>query len=287
VIAPFAGSAAELTRLVSELERLQIRPGDEVIVADNRTRPAPSELGAIRIVDASGIRTPAFARNAGARHATGEWLLFIDADTLPSPTLLDDYFEAAPAANTAVLAGAISDVPASSAAVARHSAERSHLSQQTTMQREHPYAQTANCAVLRQAFERVRGFEPSARAGEDADLCFRLQAAGFELEGRPRAIVEHRSRQTLPALLGQLARHGSGAAWVNRRFPETFPPAPAGQLARRFGRDLLAAARALATRDRGAARSRLLDLAGGLAFELGRLLPNRRASLHRTSGRPD
>jgi GT2 family glycosyltransferase len=285
VIVPFAGSADELSRLASELARLSLRPGDELIIADNRGDAATDARGGARIVDATGIRTPGFARNIGARCASGEWLVFIDADTSPSPTLLDDYFDPPARSLTGVLAGAIRDTAPTGAAVARHSANRAHLSQETTLRREHPYAQTANCAMRRAAFERVGGFDPNARAGEDAELCFRLRAAGFEIEERPRALVEHHSRRTLPALIGQLARHGSGAAWANRRFPGSFPPPSPAQLGRRFARDLVQAGRALAHRDSEAAMSAVLDLSGGLAFELGRLLPNRRASRRHTSGR--
>jgi GT2 family glycosyltransferase len=282
VIVPFAGPPWQLQRLLSELSGLVLGEHDEVIIADNRPVAVRSHRGRIRIEEATGLRTPAFARNRGARAAHGEWLLFIDADTSPAPTLLEDYFSVAPEESTAVLAGGIRDVagladggPAGT--VARHSAARSHMSQQATMERARPYAQTANCAVRRGAFEQVGGFEASARAGEDADLCFRLQAAGWGMEGRPAAIVAHHSRPTLSALLGQLVRHGSGAAWVNRRFPGSFPPSPLGQLARRFGRDIEQAVERFAHGDRDGARFALLDFAGGIAFEVGRLAPNRRA----------
>ena len=81
------------------------------------------------------------------------------------------------------------------------------------------YAQTANAAFRRTAFEEVGGFEEHARSGGDADLCFRLRAAGWELVYRPEAMVVHRNRTTLRSLLRQRARHGAGSAWLNRRNP--------------------------------------------------------------------
>jgi hypothetical protein len=50
----------------------------------------------------------------------------------------------------------------------------------------------------------------------------------------------------------------------------------------RFGRDARTAAGS--ARDRAAAEAALLDLVGGLAFELGRLLPNRRGFTRNHSG---
>jgi GT2 family glycosyltransferase len=290
VVVAFAGSATDLIGLVAELGRLVLREGDEVIVADNRPGSMASGQGAavmgpggrapgsgaVRVLPAGGIRAPGFARNQGARVARGEWLVFIDADTAAAPSLLDLYFSPAPAADTAMLAGAIEDRPGGDGPAARHSAERGQMSQQVTLRRRgSPYAQTANCAVRRTAFEAVGGFDESARCGEDADLCFRLAAAGWSLEERPHAGVEHRTRATLAALLGQLARHGAGAAWLERRYPGEFPSPRPREVAGRAGRSAAAMAVALARGRGGAAAAAAVDILAGFAFDAGRLLSNR------------
>lgn len=277
VVVPFAGSPQELERLQIDLASLRTREGDEVIIADNRGWHAAAQQRAeVKITAARGVRTPAFARNCGAQIATGRWLVFIDADTQPTPTLLDDYFDPPPASTTAILAGEVLDVVSRPTLVSRHGVARARMSQRLTLTRSGtPYAQTANCAVLRDAFQTVGGFEPQARAGEDADLCFRLQRAGWLLEQRPRAAVAHRSRDAFAPWLVQLARHGSGAAWLNRRWTGEFPPSPPLQLAKRLLRNLLESIRAALHGDREAAAFALLDLAGACAFELGRLGHNR------------
>jgi GT2 family glycosyltransferase len=277
VVVPFAGSPAELARLLDALSRVARRPGDELIVADNRAAGASPSLGplAARLIPANGIRTPAYARNRGAREATATWLVFIDADTTPSPSLLDAYFDPRPEASTAVLAGGIVDVASGGGIAARHSVGREQMSERATLERAgRPYAQTANCAVLRSAFVAAGGFEETARAGEDADLCFRLALAGWGLERRPVAGVAHRTRETLPALLSQLVRHGSGAAWLNRRYPGEFAAPRPRELAARFARDGGAALAALRRGERDAAAMAALGIVTGCAFELGRLLPN-------------
>jgi GT2 family glycosyltransferase len=274
VIVPFAGPRGRIEQLIGELEALARLPSDELIVADNGEALAAAR-GSVRILGARGVRSPGFARNRGAREARGEWLVFFDADTEPRPDLLDAYFDPAPHPQTAVLAGAIVDVAARPSLAARHSAARNQMSQRATLQRRGtPYAQTANCAVRRSAFEEVGGFAEEIRAGEDADLCFRLQRAGWRLEERPAAEVAHRSRETASALFRQLARHGSGAHWLERRYPGEFPAPRPRELAGRAVRCVRAVARALARRDPEAAGFALLDLAGSTAFDLGRLLPN-------------
>jgi GT2 family glycosyltransferase len=275
MVVPFAGPPAALAALLERLGRLDRRSGDELIVADNGPASVSFERAGARVLAAPEIGTPAFARNRGAREASCEWLVFIDADTEPEPALLDGYFEPPPGAATAVLAGAIIDAPAGDGIAARHSAARAHMSELTTLFREgRPYAQTANCAVRRTAFVAVGGFEEHARAGEDADLCFRLVAAGWGIEHRPEASVRHRTRTTVPRLLAQLARHGSGAGWLNRRYPGEFPPPAPRSLAARTIRGAAAVVTALARRDRAAVALSALDLLAAWAFDVGRLRSN-------------
>jgi mycofactocin glycosyltransferase len=280
VIVPFAGTPDALERLLAGLAGLELRDGDELIVADNRPGAPVPNPGAptarVRLVAAAGVRAPGFARNRGARAAAGDWLLFLDADTVPAPDLLDRYFVPAPDARTGVLAGAIVDRAAGDSLVARVSAERGQMSQRVTLERVgRAYAQTANCVVRRQAFEAIGGFDETARAGEDADLCFRLADAGWMLEQRAGAAVEHATRASLPALLAQLVTHGRGAAWLQRRYPGEFPGPRLTQLAGRVARTARAGLAGARRRDRRGVLIALLELASDTAFDLGRLLSNR------------
>jgi glycosyltransferase involved in cell wall biosynthesis len=64
----------------------------EVVVCDNNSTDRTAEIAAAhgaRVVF-EPINQISRARNTGARAATGDWLLFIDADSRPSPELLQD-----------------------------------------------------------------------------------------------------------------------------------------------------------------------------------------------------
>jgi GT2 family glycosyltransferase len=206
VIVPFAGSDAELLACRQAMTGLG---AEQLLIHDNRHGEPASAY---------------YARQAAAREATGEWLVFLDADTVPEPGLLDAYFDPPPGERTGVLAGGIEDWVEEDTRVARYIRTRRKLDQATTLGHARPYAQTANCAVRSAAFQAVGGFPDPVRSGGDADLCWRLAEAGWTLEPRPDARVRHRNRARLTELLRQLHRHGSGMQWLDRRYPGSFPP---------------------------------------------------------------
>ncbi len=57
-----------------------------------------------------------------------------------------------------------------------------------------PFALGANLGVRREAFEAVHGFSEELSTGEDVDLCWRLQLAGYRFVVTNDAIVDKRER---------------------------------------------------------------------------------------------
>jgi GT2 family glycosyltransferase len=234
----------------------------------------------VRVVEAAAVHGSYFARNAGARAGSAPWLAFLDADVDPPPDLLDRLFSPPPAEGTAVIAGGVCDQPPQPGAgpAVRYAALKRAMSQDVTLGHgPWAFAQTANCAVRREAFESVGGFRDGVRSGGDADLCFRLRDAGWELERRDDATVVHRSRNTVARLLAQRAKHGSGAAWLDREHPGSFPARSLPGATWWSARRAASAAGALRRGDRDAALVAALDGPALLAFELGRRWPNRAA----------
>jgi GT2 family glycosyltransferase len=101
------------------------RPADQYVVAaidDERVAPALSgrePAAAVLDVPASSERLPlARARNRGAEHAlrdAAELLIFLDADCVPHPRLIDRYATAASRCDSALLCGPVGYLPAAPA----------------------------------------------------------------------------------------------------------------------------------------------------------------------------
>jgi len=221
VVVPFFGDAAAADETLRALRVIELRAGDELLVADN------TDDGVLAARCDEGFATnakrqPYSARNEAAARAKGEWLLFTDADCRPQPDLLDAYFAPMPSERVGALAGEI--VAATTThpptLAQRYAADRRLLSSELFL--AHPYKPmgvTANLLVRRAAFEAVGGFAEGIRSGGDADLCWRLQEAGWTIEHRPRAIVAHEHRATVRALVRQAARTAAGTRWLEQRHP--------------------------------------------------------------------
>ncbi len=233
VVIPFAGDGDEACAVAEMLRALETQPGDELILVDNQGTAGPSD--GLTVIRASGERSPAHARNVGANGARNDWILFLDADTRASTGLLDAYFEPAIGAQVGAVAGEVLAAAGGDTLAARYGAARSFLGQRAHL--EHPYrprASAANLLVRRAAFVQIGGFYEGIRAAEDTDFSWRLQRAGWGLELRPDAWVEHRYRTSVSGLRRQWRGYAAGRAWLARRY-EGYEPEPAVRRAARRG----------------------------------------------------
>jgi glycosyltransferase involved in cell wall biosynthesis len=80
-----------------------------------------------------------------------------------------------------------------------------------------------NMAFYRWVLHEVGGFDPVFRkAGDDVDLCWRLQQSGHEIGFSPAAFVWHYRRSTVGAYLKQQRGYGEAEAMLVQKHPENF-----------------------------------------------------------------
>jgi GT2 family glycosyltransferase len=245
VVVPFGGDRENADRLLRALRDLGARPDDELIVADNSRVPVVPAAADVRIVHAARERSAYHARNAGARLAGRDWILFLDADCEPEVGLLDALFAPEPGERCGAVAGQILGDSRQGGLAARYARSR-HLfdHERGLIRAEEGGAGAGNLMVRREAFDELGGFAEGIRSGGDIDLCRRLRGAGWTLEFRPEAVVRHRHRESLRSLLGAFARYGAGARWLNARHPGSAHRWPLMAGLAGSARDIVAHARA-------------------------------------------
>ena len=158
----------------------------ELVVCDNNSTDRTAEIA--RAEGAQVVFEPVNqigrARNTGAAASSGQWLLFIDADSQPSPGLLADV-AALIRRPDVLLAGAtmaLDDGPF---------AFRFACKVWNTVSRLRRLVAGSFILVRAAAFREVGGFDLQFFAGEELDLALRLQKTVGRRD-RQRTVILHR-----------------------------------------------------------------------------------------------
>lgn len=201
-------------------------PWEVILVDDGSPTPVVDSLGNV-ITDNLALKVirqenagPAVARNAGVRHARGEFVAFTDDDCLPTPNWLETLVQAGRENPEALVGGTTFNGIPQELFASTSQLIIDMVYQHSNVDPENAYFLASNNFLCqRNKFLTIGGFDKSfRRAGaEDRDLCDRWRAAGGPLVWRPAARVEHRHSQSLRSFAHLHFRYGRGAHVYQRK----------------------------------------------------------------------
>ena len=200
-------------------------PDYEVIVVNDGASEACAaiaEANDVRLIETEH-RGLGHARNKGIEAARGEIVAFLDDDAYPDADWLH-YVAALLRANGHAGVGGPNIPPEDDGFVAECVAAAPggpiHV---LVSDREAEHVPGCNMAFRKDVLEEVGAFDERFRvAGDDVDLCWRLQKAGRTLGFSAGAVVMHRRRDSIRRYLRQQYGYGKAEALLERKWPTRY-----------------------------------------------------------------
>jgi O-antigen biosynthesis protein len=201
-------------------------PNFEVIIVDNgSTDGLTSEMAqqsGFRVIQTPPTGLSA-ARNTGIMEARGEIVAYIDDDARPDPHWLHYLVNSFRISDHCGIGGPNVQPPGDgliAECVANSPGGPIHIMLTDEIAEHIP---GCNMAFRKSQLEAIGGFDPQFRvAGDDVDICWRLQAQGWTIGFSPTALVWHHRRNSIPAYLRQQRGYGRAEALLEHKWREKY-----------------------------------------------------------------
>src|SRR5213594_1982183 len=200
-------------------------PDYEVIVVDDGSADATAVIA--REYDCRLIQTEnrglASARNTGLKAATGEIVAYTDDDAYPDPHWLT-YLAAMFLSTSHAAVGGPNIAPPGDGPIAECVARAPGGPVHVLLSDcEAEHLPGCNMAFRKDRLEAIGGFDPQFRtAGDDVDVCWKLQERGLTLGFSAAAMVWHHRRNSVRAYWRQQIGYGRAEAMLERKWPEKY-----------------------------------------------------------------
>ncbi|MES1256236.1 MAG: glycosyltransferase [Acidobacteriota bacterium] len=218
-------AASTLEDCLASLDALSY-PDYEVILVNDGSKDATNAIGRrhprVHVIDTPNQGLSA-ARNVGLAAATGEIVAYTDADVRADRdwlTFLVQPFLTSDVVGSGGPNVVPADDPPMAQCIARAPGEPTHVLLDDRIAEHVP---GCNMAFRRDALLAIGGFNPIyMRAGDDVDVCWRMQARGWKIGFAAAALVWHHHRSTVKAYWRQQVGYGEGETWLMAHHPEKF-----------------------------------------------------------------
>lgn len=224
VIVPTRDAQGTLGPQLDSLARQSYRGDWELLIADNGSTDNSRSLAEsyadrlpIRVIDASARTGVAAARNIGASKASGQLLLFCDADDILDREWLEEMVRSA--LEAAIVGGRLEPGHVNDPLVQAWRAPLQPPGGLASALGFLEYATGASIGVWVDVFEELEGFdETHPFGGDDVEFSWRAQLAGHDVAFAGGAITHYRYRSDLRGTLRQARLYGVADALLYRRF---------------------------------------------------------------------
>jgi GT2 family glycosyltransferase len=197
-------------------------PDVEVIVVDDGSTDdgaAIAESYGFTVI-ATENRGLSSARNTALNAATGEIVAYIDDDAMPDPHWLTYLVDTFARTDFVAVGGPNLPVPGDGAVADAVAAAPGNPIHVLITDREAEHIPGCNSAFRADVLRESGGFDPRFRtAGDDVDICWRLQDHGWRIGYAPAAVVWHHRRTTLGGYVRQQRGYGRAEAMLERKWP--------------------------------------------------------------------
>jgi GT2 family glycosyltransferase len=197
----------------------------EVIVVDDGSTDASAEIArghGFQVISTEN-RGLSSARNTGARLAQGEIVAYLDDDAVPDPHWLNHVVDAFARDDIAGVGGPNIAVPDDGVVADAVAISPGNPSQVLLEDRVAEHIPGCNASFRRDVLLEAGGFDPRFHtAGDDVDMCWRLQDAGGKIGYSAAAVVLHHRRATVRGYLAQQRGYGKAEAMLERKWPERY-----------------------------------------------------------------
>ena len=227
VIPAYIRTAQEAEKLKSLVASCSALHG--VVVVDDCSPYALPDLGAARVVRLEKNSGPAAARNAGLAAVDTEFIACIDVDVSISGIAISQLLPYFSDDKVALVAPRVKSSTTTSV-VGEYEVAASVLDMGETEARVRAgtrvsYVPSAMWLCRTTALRSLSGFDESLRSGEDVDMVWRLNEAGWRCRYQPQAVCSHSPRSTLQKFVQQRMSYGESAAPLAKRHPGKLAPA--------------------------------------------------------------